>query len=82
MERIRSGCLGCGSLLMTLGIIGLISTFANLGESRRAILVIFYDLANRFGSVSVFSIITILAGLLLIILVFLEKELRSGNDRR
>lgn len=77
VEQARQGCLGCGFLLITLGIIGFVSTVVDLGESRRSVFVIFDLIAERVGSVPVTSFIAILIGLLLIVFVFIDKELQK-----
>jgi len=80
VEQARQGCLGCGALLITLGVIGFISTVVDLGESRRSVFVIFDMLAERVGSVPITSFIVILIGILLILFVFFDKELRSRKQ--
>ena len=79
MKQVQSSCLGCSLVLITLGVLGLLSTVVNLGNSNRAILVMFFTLANSFGSVTKFSIITIGAGLLFIMVIALINEMSKGK---
>ncbi len=80
MKQVQSSCLGCAGVLIVLGIFGLLSTFVNLGSSNRAIWVLFFQLANSFGSVPKFSLITIGAGVLIILAVFLINELQQSKE--
>jgi hypothetical protein len=77
VKQVKSYAIGCGGLLITLGLLGLLSMVLDLGTSRRAIWVLFMGLANSFGSVLLFSILTIFVGGLLIAVVFLIEELRK-----
>ncbi len=79
MKQIQSSGLGCGFLLITVGALGLLSTVINLGSSNRAIFQIFFDLAENFGSVTTFSLLTIGVGVLLILVFMLLGELTRGN---
>jgi|GEM_PF-2466979 hypothetical protein len=78
MDRIRSGFFGCGTFLVVLGGVGLLSTFVDMGSSNRAVWAIFYGLADTFGSVTMFSVLTIGVGIILFLLIFLDKEIREG----
>lgn len=82
MKQIQSSGLGCGFLLITVGALGLLSTVINLGSSNRAIFQIFFDLAENFGSVTTFSLLTIGVGVLLILVFMLLGELTRGNTGR
>ena len=86
MKQIQSSGFGCGFLLITLGVLGLLSTVVNLGTSNRAIFQIFFELAKNFGSVTTFSLIVIGAGVVVILVVMLIGELTRGDtdthDRR
>jgi hypothetical protein len=79
MKQIQSSCLGCAGVLIVLGILGLLSAVVNLGSSNRAIIQMFFLMANSFGSVTKFSIITIGAGVLIILAVFLINELQQSK---
>ena len=79
MKQIQSSGLGCGFLLITVGALGLLSTVINLGSSNRAIFQIFFDLAENFGSVTTFSLLTIGVGVLLILVFMLLGELTRCN---
>ncbi len=80
MKQIQSSCLGCAAVLIVLGILGLLSTVINLGSSNRAIIQLFFQLANSFGSVPKFSIVTIGAGILIILAIFLINELQQNKE--
>jgi hypothetical protein len=80
MKQIQSSCFGCSLVLITLGILGLLSTVVNLSSSNRAIFQLFFGLANSFGSVTKFSIITIGVGVLIILAVFLINEFQNKAE--
>lgn len=80
MENIKQGLFGCGGLLVTLGVLGLVSQMVDLGESNRAVWVIFIETAKRSGSVPLFSILLILIGILLCALPFIADAWRKGGD--
>ena len=82
MKQIQSSFLGCSVLLITLGALGLLSTVVDLGSSNRAIFQLFFGLANSFGSVFKFSIITIGAGLLIILVIFLVNEMGKSAPEK
>lgn len=84
MKQLQSNCLGCSILLIVLGVMGLISTFFDLGSSNRAVIQLFFLLANVFGSVPKFSLITIGVGVLMILVIFLFNEMRKPEtiDKR
>ncbi len=81
MKQIQSSCLGCGGLLVVLGLFGLLSTVVDLGSSNRAVWVAFVTLANNFGSVPMFSIMTIVFGILIILFIILLNELRKPENK-
>ena len=79
MKQIQSSCLGCGVLLIVMGIVGLLSTVMNVGTSHRESWLLFFGLAKSFGSVPMFSIITIVFGILIIVFIYLLNELRQSD---
>ena len=79
--KLQASLFGCGGLLITLGGLGLVSLFVDLGESNRAVWVIFIDMAKRSGSVPLFSILLILFGVLFGALPFLADAWRKGSDQ-
>lgn len=79
MRQIQSSGLGCGFLLITVGVLGWLSTVVNLGTSNRAVFQIFFELARNFGSVSAFSFIVIGAGVMVILVVMLIGELTKQD---
>lgn len=66
-------------MLIALGVVGLCSTTFDLGRSNRAIIQLFFLLGDVFGSVPKFSLITIGAGVLIILAVFLMNEINRGK---
>lgn len=79
MKYIQSSCLGCGVLMIFMGIVGLLSMVMNVGSSNRTSWQLFFGLARSFGSVPKFSIITIALGILLILFIYLLNEYRNSN---
>ena len=79
MKQTQSSCLGCAVILIVLGMLGLCSTVFDLGRSNRAIIQLFFLLANAFGSVPKFSMITIGAGILIFLVTFLMNEINRGK---
>lgn len=79
MKQIQSSGLGCGFLLITVGVLGWLSTVIDLGTSNRAVFQIFFELARNFGSVSTFSFIVIGAGVVVILVVMLIGELTQKD---
>lgn len=79
MKQIQSSGIGCGFLLITVGVLGLLSTVMDLGTSNRAVFQIFFELAQNFGSVTAFSFITVGVGVLTLLLVMLIGELAKGD---
>jgi hypothetical protein len=79
MKQIQSSGFGCGFLLITVGVLGLLSTVVNLGSSNRAIFQIFFELAKNFGSVTTFSLLTIGVGVIVILVIMLIGELTRGE---
>ena len=59
MKQIQSSGFGCGFLLITVGVLGWLTTVLDMGTSNRAIFQIFFELAENFGSVSTFSLIVL-----------------------
>ncbi len=79
MKQIQSSGLGCGFLLITVGVLGWLSTVIDLGTSNRAVFQIFFELAKNFGSVSTFSFIVIGVGVVVILVVMLIGELAKKD---
>lgn len=79
MKQIQSSGLGCGFLLITVGVLGWLSTVIDLGTSNRAVFQIFFELARNFGSVSTFSFIVIGVGVVVILVVMLIGELAKKD---
>ena len=79
MKQIQSSGLGCGFLLITVGVLGWLSTVVDLGTSNRAVFKIFFDLARNFGSVITFSFIVIGAGVMVILVALLIGELTQRD---
>ena len=77
MQYVKRYTLGCGALLIVMGILGLVSLVVDLGSSNRAVWVLFFDMAKSSGSVPVFSIIVIALGGLIMGAVFLIEEIRK-----
>ena len=77
LKQIQSSCLGCGVLMIIMGIVGLFSTVMNVGSSNRTSWQLFFGLAKSFGSVPIFSIVTIVLGILLILFIYLLNEYRK-----
>ena len=77
LKQIQSSCLGCGVLMIIMGILGLLSTVMNVGSSNRTSWQLFFGLAKSFGSVPIFSIVTIVLGILLILFIYLLNEYRK-----
>jgi hypothetical protein len=82
MERIRSESLGCGALLIFLGGLGLLSTFIDMGSYRALWVLLFFELADEFSSVTMFSIVTIGVGILIILFILLDEEIRQGKAEK
>ncbi|MEW6401183.1 MAG: hypothetical protein AB1649_05250 [Chloroflexota bacterium] len=82
MKQLESSGIGCAMILITLGALGLLSTVVDLGSSNRAIWVLFEGLAGMFGSMTMFSILAIGVGLLIILFIFLAKEISSGKEEK
>ena len=79
MKQIQSSGFGCGFLLITVGVLGWLSTVVDMGTSNRAIFQIFFELAENFGSVSTFSLIVIGIGVMVILVAMLIGELTNKN---
>ena len=77
MRQIQSSGFGCGFLLITVGVLGWLSTVVDMGTSNRAIFQIFFELAENFGSVSTFSFIVIGVGVMVILVAMLIGELTN-----
>lgn len=79
MKQIQSSGFGCGFLLITVGVLGWLTTVLDMGTSNRAIFQIFFELAENFGSVSTFSLIVIGVGVMVILVAMLIGELTNKN---
>ena len=79
MKQIQSSGFGCGFLLITVGVLGWLTTILDMGTSNRAIFQIFFELAENFGSVSTFSLIVIGVGVMVILVAMLIGELTNQN---
>ena len=79
MKQIQSSGFGCGFLLITVGVLGWLTTILDMGTSNRAIFQIFFELAEYFGSVSTFSLIVIGVGVMVILVAMLIGELTNKN---
>ena len=79
MKQIQSSGFGCGFLLITVGVLGWLTTVLDMGTSNRAIFQIFFELAENFGSVSTFSLIVIGIGVMVILVAMLIGELTNQN---
>lgn len=79
MKQIQSSGLGCGFVLVTVGVLGWLSTIVDMGTSDRAIFQIFFELARNFGSVSTFSFVVIGVGVVVILVALLIGELTNKN---
>jgi hypothetical protein len=79
MKQIQSSGLGCGFLLVTVGVLGWLTTVVDLGTSNRAVFQIFFELARNFGSVSTFSFIVIGVGVVVILVALLIGELTKKD---
>lgn len=79
MKQIQSSGFGCGFLLITVGVLGWLTTVLDMGTSNRAIFQIFFELAENFGSVSTFSLIVIGVGVMVILVAMLIGELTNQN---
>jgi hypothetical protein len=79
MQIVKRYTMGCGALLIVLGLLGFLSLVVDLGTSNRAVWVIFIDMAKRSGSVPVFSGIIIAVGGLVMGLVYLIDEVRKPD---
>ncbi len=79
MKQIQSSGLGCGFVLVTVGVLGWLSTIVDMGTSDRAIFQIFFELARSFGSVSTFSFVVIGVGVVVILVALLIGELTKKN---
>lgn len=79
MKQIQSSGFGCGFLLITVGVLGWLTTILDMGTSNRAIFQIFFELAENFGSVSTFSLIVIGVGVMVILVAMLIGELTNKN---
>lgn len=79
MKQIQSSGFGCGFLLITVGVLGWLTTVLDMGTSNRAIFQIFFELAENFGSVSTFSLIVIGIGVMVILVAMLIGELTNKN---
>lgn len=75
MRQIQSSGFGCGFLLITLGVLGWLSTVVDLGTSNRAVFQIFFEMARNFRSVTTFSFIVAGAGVMVILVALLIGEL-------
>lgn len=79
MKQIQSSGLGCGFVLVTVGVLGWLSTIVDMGTSNRAIFQIFFELARNFGSVSTFSFVVIGVGVVVILVALLIGELTKKD---
>ena len=79
MKHIQSSCLGCGVLMIVMGIVGLLSIVMDVGTSNRTSWQLFFGLAKSSGSVPKFSIIAIILGILLIAFIYLLNEYRNSK---
>lgn len=79
MKQIQSSGMGCGFILVTVGVLGWLSTIVDMGTSDRAIFQIFFELARNFGSVSTFSFVVIGVGVVVILVALLIGELTKKD---
>ena len=79
MKNVQSSCLGCGVLMIFMGIVGLLSMVMDIGTSNRTSWQLFFGLAKSSGSVPRFLIISIVLGILLIAFIYLLNEYRNSQ---